>query len=81
MAGVNLSEESACILATNSDAFGTLIRSCPEEQLLSADVLKMKILETGERNTSWEMLPSLGRLYHVLNVMHPFLQCIDITLY
>uniref|UniRef100_A0ACB8FDR8 Uncharacterized protein n=1 Tax=Sphaerodactylus townsendi TaxID=933632 RepID=A0ACB8FDR8_9SAUR len=50
MAGVNLSEESACILATNSDAVGTLIRSCPEEQLLSSDVLQMRILETALEN-------------------------------
>ncbi|XP_060099855.1 transcription initiation factor TFIID subunit 4B [Heteronotia binoei] len=55
MAGVNLSEESACILATNSDAGGTLTRSCPEEQLLSADVLKMKILETGKRHDIMEV--------------------------
>ncbi|XP_077208670.1 transcription initiation factor TFIID subunit 4B [Paroedura picta] len=55
MAGVNLSEESACILGTNSDAVGTLIRSCPEEQLLSADVLKMKILETGKRHDIMEV--------------------------
>ncbi|XP_015283278.1 PREDICTED: transcription initiation factor TFIID subunit 4B [Gekko japonicus] len=55
MAGVNLSEESACILATNSDAVGTLIQSCPEEQLLSADVLKMKVLETGKRHDIMEV--------------------------
>nr|XP_056710030.1 transcription initiation factor TFIID subunit 4B [Euleptes europaea] len=55
MAGVNLSEESACILATNSEAVGTLIRSCPEEQLLSSDMLQMKILKTGKRHDITEV--------------------------
>lgn len=48
MAGVNLSEESACILAANSEAVGTLIRSCSEELLLFSDALEKKILEIGE---------------------------------
>ncbi|XP_048364405.1 transcription initiation factor TFIID subunit 4B [Sphaerodactylus townsendi] len=65
MAGVNLSEESACILATNSDAVGTLIRSCPEEQLLSSDVLQMRILETGKRHDITEVNSEvLGLISH-----------------
>ncbi|XP_042299366.1 transcription initiation factor TFIID subunit 4B-like [Sceloporus undulatus] len=50
MAGVNLNEESACILATNSEAVGVVIRSCPEELLLSSDALQKKILEIGKRH-------------------------------
>lgn len=53
MAGVNLSEERACILSTNSEAVGMLIRSCPVELLLSSNVLEKMILEIGERNTVW----------------------------
>ncbi|XP_054841210.1 transcription initiation factor TFIID subunit 4B [Eublepharis macularius] len=55
MAGVNLSEESACILATNAETVGTLIRSCPEELLLSSDALQVKILETGKRHDITEV--------------------------
>lgn len=58
MAGVNLNEESACILAANSEAVGTLIQSCSEELLLFADALEKKILEIGERD--W-----LGRHSHM----------------
>lgn len=49
MAGVNLSEESACILRTNSETVGTIIRSWPEELLLSSDALQKKILEIGKK--------------------------------
>ena len=49
MAGVNLSEENACILRTNSVTVGTIIRSCPEELLLSSDALQKKIIEIGEK--------------------------------
>uniref|UniRef100_A0A8D2KUT0 TATA-box binding protein associated factor 4b n=1 Tax=Varanus komodoensis TaxID=61221 RepID=A0A8D2KUT0_VARKO len=55
MAGVNLSEESACILATNSGTAGSIIRSCPEELLLALDVLKKKILEIGKRHDITEV--------------------------
>uniref|UniRef100_A0A8D0H1A2 TATA-box binding protein associated factor 4b n=1 Tax=Sphenodon punctatus TaxID=8508 RepID=A0A8D0H1A2_SPHPU len=55
MAGVNLSEESACILAGNSEVVGTLIRSCTEEPLLSSDVLQKKILEIGKRHDIMEL--------------------------
>ncbi|XP_062985899.1 transcription initiation factor TFIID subunit 4B [Elgaria multicarinata webbii] len=55
MAGVNLSEESVCILATDSEALGTIIRSCPEELLLSSDGLQKKILEIGKRHDITEV--------------------------
>lgn len=48
MAGVNLNEENACILATNSELIGTVIRSCADEPFLSSEVLQKKILNIGE---------------------------------
>uniref|UniRef100_A0A8C3XNK3 TATA-box binding protein associated factor 4b n=1 Tax=Chelydra serpentina TaxID=8475 RepID=A0A8C3XNK3_CHESE len=50
MAGVNLSEENACILATNSEVVGTLIRSCADEPFLSPEALQKKILDIGKRH-------------------------------
>ncbi|XP_074841917.1 transcription initiation factor TFIID subunit 4B [Carettochelys insculpta] len=50
MAGVNLNEENACILATNSEVVGTLIRSCVDEPFLSAETLQKKIFEIGKRH-------------------------------
>uniref|UniRef100_A0A8C2HAT1 Transcription initiation factor TFIID component TAF4 C-terminal domain-containing protein n=1 Tax=Cyprinus carpio TaxID=7962 RepID=A0A8C2HAT1_CYPCA len=49
MAGVNLTEESARILATNSDLVGTQIRSCKDEAFLSTGLLHRRILETAKR--------------------------------
>lgn len=48
MAGVNLNEESARILATNSELVGTQIRSCKDEAFLHPGLLHRRILETGE---------------------------------
>lgn len=47
MAGVNLSEESARILATNSELVGTLTRSCKDETFLLPAPLQRRILEIG----------------------------------
>ncbi len=47
MAGVNLNEESARILATNSELVGTQIRSCKDEAFLHPGLLHRRILETG----------------------------------
>ncbi|XP_038662127.1 transcription initiation factor TFIID subunit 4B-like isoform X2 [Scyliorhinus canicula] len=47
MAGVNLSEESANILATNSSLVGTHIRSCKDEAFLSSSPLHKRVLEIG----------------------------------
>uniref|UniRef100_A0A452I2A5 TAFH domain-containing protein n=1 Tax=Gopherus agassizii TaxID=38772 RepID=A0A452I2A5_9SAUR len=47
MAGVNLSEESARILATNSELVGTLTRSCKDETFLLPASLQRRILEIG----------------------------------
>lgn len=49
MAGVNLSEEHACILSTNSEAIGTVLCSCPEKLLLSSEALQRRILKKGEK--------------------------------
>lgn len=52
MAGVNLNEESARILATNSELVGTQIRSCKDEAFLHPGLLHRRILETGEISMS-----------------------------
>ncbi|KAG7454067.1 hypothetical protein MATL_G00263940 [Megalops atlanticus] len=49
MAGVNLNEESARILATNSDLVGAQIRSCRDEAFLPTGVLHKRILETAKK--------------------------------
>jgi len=50
MAGVNLNEENARIMATNSDLVGTQIQSCKDEPFLAAIPLHKRILETGEKH-------------------------------
>lgn len=47
MAGVNLNEESARILATSSELVGTKIRSCKDESFLPAGLLHRRVLDTG----------------------------------
>uniref|UniRef100_A0A8C7XRE3 Transcription initiation factor TFIID component TAF4 C-terminal domain-containing protein n=1 Tax=Oryzias sinensis TaxID=183150 RepID=A0A8C7XRE3_9TELE len=49
MAGVNLNEENARILATSSEIVGTKIRSCKDEFFLPADVLHRRILDTARK--------------------------------
>ncbi|KAM9855501.1 transcription initiation factor TFIID subunit 4-like [Aulostomus maculatus] len=49
MAGVNLSEESARILATNSELVGTVTRSCKDESFLSTSALNRRALEIGKK--------------------------------
>ena len=48
MAGVDLSEESARILATNSDLVGTVTRSCKDQPFLTTALLTRRVLEMGE---------------------------------
>ncbi|OPJ83390.1 transcription initiation factor TFIID subunit 4B isoform C [Patagioenas fasciata monilis] len=55
MAGVNLNEENACILATNSELIGTVIHSCADEPFLSSEALKKKILNIGKRHDIMEL--------------------------
>ncbi|XP_061544305.1 transcription initiation factor TFIID subunit 4 isoform X1 [Phycodurus eques] len=47
MAGVNLSEESANILATNSGIVGAVTHSCQDEAFLSCTMLQRRIQEIG----------------------------------
>ncbi|XP_054473520.1 transcription initiation factor TFIID subunit 4-like [Anoplopoma fimbria] len=49
MAGVNLSEESANILATNSRLVGAVTHSCKDEAFLSCGILQRKMQEIGRR--------------------------------
>ncbi|GLD72256.1 transcription initiation factor TFIID subunit 4-like isoform X2, partial [Lates japonicus] len=46
MAGVNLNEENARILATSSELVGTKIRSCKDESFLPTGLLHRRILDT-----------------------------------
>ncbi|NWW37835.1 TAF4B factor, partial [Panurus biarmicus] len=55
MAGVNLSEENACILAANSELIGTVIHSCSDEPFLSLEALQSKILNIGKRHDIMEL--------------------------
>uniref|UniRef100_A0A8D2PI83 TATA-box binding protein associated factor 4b n=1 Tax=Zosterops lateralis melanops TaxID=1220523 RepID=A0A8D2PI83_ZOSLA len=55
MAGVNLSEENACILAANSELIGTVIQSCSDEPFLSSEALQSKILNIGKRHDIMEL--------------------------
>uniref|UniRef100_A0A8C4W4T0 TATA-box binding protein associated factor 4 n=1 Tax=Gopherus evgoodei TaxID=1825980 RepID=A0A8C4W4T0_9SAUR len=59
MAGVNLSEESARILATNSELVGTLTRSCKDETFLLPASLQRRILEIGKKHGITEIHPDV----------------------
>ncbi|KAF7248627.1 Transcription initiation factor TFIID subunit 4 [Varanus komodoensis] len=59
MAGVNLSEESARILATNSELVGTLTRSCKDETFLLPAPLQRRILEIGKKHGIMEIHPDV----------------------
>lgn len=50
MAGVNLTEESANILATNSGLVGAVTHSCEDEAFLSCTLLQRRMLEIGRRH-------------------------------
>nr|CAB3266796.1 transcription initiation factor TFIID subunit 4-like [Phallusia mammillata] len=49
MAGVNLSEESARILATNSELVGAQSRSCQDEAVVNSSVLQRRMSEIASR--------------------------------
>ncbi|MBN3311428.1 TAF4 factor, partial [Atractosteus spatula] len=59
MAGVNLSEESARILATNSELVGTLTRSCKDEAFLFTSSLHRRILDIGKKYGVTELGPEV----------------------
>lgn len=62
MAGVNLSEESARILATNSELVGSVTRSCKDETFLSTSSLSRRALEIGEASVTFERRNAPPRL-------------------
>ncbi|XP_063155285.1 transcription initiation factor TFIID subunit 4B [Candoia aspera] len=55
MAGVNLNEEHACILATSSEAVRAVMCSGPEKLLLSSEALQKMILKKGKRHDIMEV--------------------------
>ncbi|XP_072291437.1 transcription initiation factor TFIID subunit 4-like [Eucyclogobius newberryi] len=50
MAGVNLNEENARILATSSELVGTMIRSCKDEAFLPPGMLHRRVLEIAKKS-------------------------------
>lgn len=50
MAGVNLSEENARILATNSELVGTQTRSCKDDVVANVAVLQRRMTEIASKN-------------------------------
>lgn len=61
MAGVNLSEESARILATNSELVGTVTRSCKDETFLSTSLLTRRALDIGEKHDKRKTINLFGK--------------------
>ncbi|XP_008064308.2 transcription initiation factor TFIID subunit 4B [Carlito syrichta] len=55
MAGINLSEENAYILTTNSELVGTFIHSCKEEPFLFIGALQKRILDIGKKHDITEL--------------------------
>lgn len=53
MGGVNLTEESRNILATNSEFIGTQIRSCKDESFLPQGPLFNRIHAIGRESNFW----------------------------
>ncbi|KAJ8391900.1 hypothetical protein AAFF_G00083710 [Aldrovandia affinis] len=62
MAGVNLSEESARILATNSELVGTVTRSCKDEAFLYTVTLQRRVLDMGKKYGVTELGPEVVNL-------------------
>uniref|UniRef100_A0A8C7SNW8 TATA-box binding protein associated factor 4b n=1 Tax=Oncorhynchus mykiss TaxID=8022 RepID=A0A8C7SNW8_ONCMY len=67
MAGVNVSEENARILATNSGLVGSVERSCQDKPFLSPAPLLTHILHTGTHNPSLYPQSTLLLLSHILH--------------
>ncbi|XP_043074766.1 transcription initiation factor TFIID subunit 4 [Puntigrus tetrazona] len=62
MAGVNLSEENARILASGSELVGSVIRSCQEEPFLFSSALQSRVLQIGESLSITEICPDVLEL-------------------
>ncbi|XP_052441743.1 transcription initiation factor TFIID subunit 4 isoform X2 [Carassius gibelio] len=62
MAGVNLSEENARILASGSELVGSVIRSCQEEPFLFPSALQSRVLQIGGSLSITEVCPDVLEL-------------------
>ncbi|XP_051500895.1 transcription initiation factor TFIID subunit 4 [Myxocyprinus asiaticus] len=62
MAGVNLSEENARILASGSELVGSVIRSCQEEPFLFPSALQTQVLHIGGSLGITEVCPDVFEL-------------------
>ncbi|KAG1964557.1 transcription initiation factor TFIID subunit 4 [Pimephales promelas] len=62
MAGVNLSEESARILASGSELVGSVIRSCQEEPFLFPSALQTRVLHIGGSLSIKDVCPDVLEL-------------------
>ncbi|ROL42344.1 Transcription initiation factor TFIID subunit 4 [Anabarilius grahami] len=62
MAGVNLSEENARILASGSELVGSVIRSCQEEPFLFPSALQTRVLHIGGSLSITEVCPDVLEL-------------------
>lgn len=62
MAGVNLTEESANIMATNSGLVGTVTHSCEDEAFLSSSLLQRKMMEIGRKHGLTDLGPDVVKL-------------------
>ncbi|KAM9435725.1 transcription initiation factor TFIID subunit 4 isoform 1-T1 [Clarias gariepinus] len=65
MAGVNVNEENARILASSSELVGTVVRSCRDEPFLQTTALQHRVLQIGNSLGVEEVNPDvLGLLSH-----------------
>ncbi|XP_017312069.1 transcription initiation factor TFIID subunit 4 isoform X2 [Ictalurus punctatus] len=65
MAGVNVNEENARILASSSELVGTVVRSCRDEPFLQITALQQRVLQIGNSLGVAEVNPDvLGLLSH-----------------
>ncbi|XP_016100864.1 transcription initiation factor TFIID subunit 4 isoform X1 [Sinocyclocheilus grahami] len=62
MAGVNLSEENARILASGAELVGSVIRSCQEEPFLFPSALQSRVLQIGGSLSITEVCPDVLEL-------------------
>ncbi|XP_050993975.1 transcription initiation factor TFIID subunit 4 [Labeo rohita] len=62
MAGVNLSEENARILASGSELVGSVIRSCQEEPFLFPSALQSRVQQIGGTLSITEVCPDVLEL-------------------
>lgn len=65
MAGVNVSEENARILASGSELVGSVIRSCQEEPFLFPSALQTRVLHVGNFTQ-----PSQNRLLEIAHYLY-----------